>query len=101
MRGSVPMVSKLPVFDVVVIIFMLTDFTFFSCPIIYIIGHEILSKDNKLSHITKIKNIFKICKKSAYSIDMPAFTLSDNIYYWTGKIERSVKKQKLLQILSD
>jgi hypothetical protein len=30
MRGSIPMVSKLPVFDVDVIIFMLTDFTFFS-----------------------------------------------------------------------
>ncbi|MDR2066198.1 MAG: hypothetical protein LBP85_10910 [Prevotellaceae bacterium] len=53
---------------------------------------KILSKDNKLSHITKIKNIFKICKKSTYSIDMPAFILSHNIYYWTEKNEGSVKK---------
>jgi hypothetical protein len=44
---------------------------------------EILSKDNKLSHITKIKNIFKIYEKTAYHVDMPVFTLSHNIYYWT------------------
>jgi hypothetical protein len=30
MSGKVPMVSKLPVLDVDVIIFILTDFTFFS-----------------------------------------------------------------------
>ncbi|MDR2064872.1 MAG: hypothetical protein LBP85_04090 [Prevotellaceae bacterium] len=28
-------------------------------------------------------------KKTTYSVDMPVFTLSDNIHYWTGRIKHT------------